>query len=149
MTAPSLLGVHHLKLPVSDLAISLAFYEKAFDAKRIPAADHRRESDGSLYAYILDVPGLGTMLELRLNPQRATTHARFDPITITVADRESLGEWDTHLTKAGILHSPVITAMQAWLVVVEDPDGNRLRLYTRETHGPDLKPDEGNSWLDN
>jgi catechol 2,3-dioxygenase-like lactoylglutathione lyase family enzyme len=149
MTTPPLLGVHHLKLPVSDLAISLAFYEKAFDAKRIPAADHRREADGSLYAYILDVPGLGTMLELRLNPERAIAHARFDPITLTVANRATLREWDDHLTTAGILHSPIITAIQAWLVVVEDPDANRLRLYTRETHGPELKPDESSSWLDN
>jgi catechol 2,3-dioxygenase-like lactoylglutathione lyase family enzyme len=149
MTAPPLLGVHHLKLPVSDLAVSLAFYERAFDAQRIPAADHRRESDGSLYAYILAVPGLGTMLELRLNPERAIAHAGFDPITLTVADRATLGQWEDHLTRAGILHSPVITAIQAWLIVVEDPDANRLRLYTRETHGPELKPDEGNVWLDN
>jgi catechol 2,3-dioxygenase-like lactoylglutathione lyase family enzyme len=149
MTAPKLLGIHHLKLPVSDLARSLAFYESAFEAKRIPAADHRRETDGSLYAHILEMPGLGTLLELRLNPERALSHARFDPITIAVADRATLGEWDAHLSSAGISHSPVITAIQAWLVVVEDPDGNRLRLYTRETHGPELKPDEGNSWLDN
>jgi hypothetical protein len=30
---------------------------------------------------------------------------------------------------------------------VQDPDGNRLRLYTLETHGPELKPDEDNPWI--
>jgi catechol 2,3-dioxygenase-like lactoylglutathione lyase family enzyme len=149
MSAPALLGIHHLKLPVSDLATSLAFYETAFDARRIAAADHRREGDGSLYAYILEVPGLGTFLELRLHPERARTHSRFDPVTMTVANRATLAEWDRHLTDADVLHSPVITAIQAWLIVVEDPDGNRLRLYTRETHGPELKPDESNEWLEN
>jgi catechol 2,3-dioxygenase-like lactoylglutathione lyase family enzyme len=149
VSAPELLGIHHLKLPVSDLARSLAFYESAFDATRIPAADHRRQSDGSLYAHILAVPGLGTLLELRLNPQRAKAHAGFDPVTIAVADRATLARWDDHLTGLDVPHSPVITAIQAWLIVVEDPDANRLRLYTRETHGPELKPDEGNSWLDN
>jgi hypothetical protein len=102
-----------------------------------------------LYAHILEVPGLGTLLELRLNPQRAQAHARFDPVTIAVADRATLEEWDSHLSGLGIAHSPVITAIQAWLIVVEDPDGNRLRLYTLETHGAELKPDEDNAWLDN
>jgi hypothetical protein len=35
----------------------------------------------------------------------------------------------------------------AWLIVVQDPDGNRLRLYTLETHGPELKPEEDNPWI--
>jgi catechol 2,3-dioxygenase-like lactoylglutathione lyase family enzyme len=45
-------------VPVSDLDASLTFYQRAFGARRIPEADHRRESGGSLYAYILAVPGL-------------------------------------------------------------------------------------------
>ena len=149
MPNPTLSGIHHLKLPVSDLAASLDFYERAFGARRIPAADHRRESDGALYAYILEVPGLGTLLELRLNPARAAAHALFDPITIAVADRETLERWDAHLTERGVPHSPMVTAIQAWLIVVEDPDRNRLRLYTLETHGPELPPDEENEWLRN
>lgn len=35
----------------------------------------------------------------------------------------------------------------AWLIVFNDPDGLRLRLYTLATHGPDLKPDEDSPWL--
>jgi hypothetical protein len=46
-----------------------------------------------------------------------------------------------------ILHSEVITAIAAWLIVVPDPDGNRLRLYTLETREPELKPDEDNPWI--
>ena len=47
---PPLQGIHHLKLPVSDLDTSLTFYERAFGARRIPEADHRRASDGSASA---------------------------------------------------------------------------------------------------
>jgi len=43
--------------------------------------------------------------------------------------------------------APILVAIQAWLIVVEDPDGNRIRLYTLETHGRDLKPDERDPWL--
>jgi len=149
MTLPELRGIHHLKLPVSDLHKSLDFYERALGATRIPQADHFRENDHALYAVILTVPGLGAMLELRLHPERARSHARFDPVTISVADRAALEQWDHHLSELGISHSPVITAIQAWLIVIEDLDGNRLRLYTQETHGPELPPDESNDWLQN
>jgi catechol 2,3-dioxygenase-like lactoylglutathione lyase family enzyme len=149
MTVPELRGIHHLKLPVSDLHASLDFYERALGATRIPQADHFRADDHALYAFILAVPGLGAMLELRLHPERAQSHAGFDSVTISVADRAALTQWDRHLTEQSIPHSPLITAIQAWLIVVEDPDGNRLRLYTEETHGPELPPDEGNDWLQN
>ena len=144
---PELRGVHHLKLPVADIDRSLAFYERVFGARRIPEADHRRADDGSLYAYILTVPGLGTFLELRLNPDRAGRHAGFNPFVLSVTDRASLDAWSAHLDALEIPHSPVITAIQAWLIVLEDPDGHRLRLYTDEKHGPELPPDEGNAWL--
>jgi hypothetical protein len=34
-----------------------------------------------------------------------------------------------------------------WLVVIEDPDGRRIRLYTRQTHGPELKVDWISPWI--
>ena len=102
---PPLQGIHHLKLPVSDLDASLTFYERAFGGRRIPEADHRRASDGSLYAYILTVPGLGTALELRLDPERAERHRLFDPVTIAVRDRATLDAWDEYLTGSG--HRPL------------------------------------------
>src|ERR1700737_1727538 len=96
---PELKGIHHLKMPVSNLATSLDFYERALGARRIAEADHRR-GDGSLFAYILAVPGLGTKLELRLHPQRAKSHAGFDPVTIAVEDRAVLDRWIDYLDQA-------------------------------------------------
>lgn len=63
--------------------------------------------------------------------------------------RAALEKWQPFLDEKKIPHSPIITAIQAWLIVVEDPDGNRLRLYTLEIHGRDLKPEEDNPWLQN
>ncbi len=142
---PPLRGIHHLKLAVSDLATSLTFYERAFGARRIVEFDHRDEL-GAIYAHILAVPGLGTSLELRLHPEHAARHGGFDPITLAVADRVTLQAWDDHLTAAAIPHSGVLTAIQAWLIVMADPDDNRLRLYTLETHGPELPPSR-DPWL--
>lgn len=142
---PPLRGIHHLKLAVSDLATSLEFYERAFGARRIPEFDHFDEQ-GAVYAHILTVPGLDTYLELRRHPERAARHRGFDPITLAVADRATLEAWDDHLTAAAVPHSPVLTAIQAWLIVVADPDDNRLRLYTLQTHGPELSPSQ-DPWL--
>ena len=144
---PPLEGVHHLKVPVTDLERSRAFYETAYGAQRIPDADHHREDDGTLYAYILRVPGLGAMIEMRLDPDQARAQMGFDPFTIAVKDRAALDAWVAHLDAHGLRHSPVIAAIQAWLVVVPDPDDHRLRLYTLETHGPEIPPDEDNPWL--
>lgn len=139
-------GIHHLKVAVSDLEESLRFYERALNASRLPEADHLA-ADGSTYALVLDVPGLGAMLELRLDPEQAERHRFFDAVTIAVDDRSALAGWEQLLTARRIPHSRILTALQAWLVVVEDPDGNRFRLYTLEKHGPDLAPDS-DPWFD-
>lgn len=145
MTRPALRGIH-LKFAVADLQRSLSFYERVFGARRIAAYDHHRP-DGTLFAHILEVPGLGTLLELRLDPEAADRAAGFDPVTIAVDDRAALDRWIAVLDEAAIPHSPVLVAIQAWLLVVDDPDGRRLRLYTLTTHGPELVPDYASPWL--
>ena len=45
------------------------------------------------------------------------------------------------------MHCAPLGMTLAWLIVVPDPDGHRLRLYTLETHGPELAPDEDNPWV--
>ena len=144
---PTIKGLHHVKLAVADLTRSLAFYERFLGAERIPEADHHKQATGELYGYILKVPELGTMLELRLNPNQAEKHRHFDQFTVAVEDRDALGAWASYLDQHCMRHSPMIPAIQAWLIVVEDPDGNRWRLYTLEKHGPEIKPDEDNVWL--
>ena len=142
-----LAGVHHFKLPVTDLARSLKFYQELFGATPIPELEHRHRETGELYAHICEVPGLGTGLELRLNPEQAEKQRKFDPITISVSDRTMLERWSSRLDELGIAHSGQIVAIQAWLVTFDDPDQHRLRFYTLEKHGPEIPPDEKNEWL--
>ena len=145
--SPTIAGVHHFKLPVTDLARSLKFYQDLLNAKPIPELEHRHKDTGQLYAHICEVPGLGTDIELRLDPKQAEKQRKFDPITIAVTDRAMLDRWSLRLDKLGIKHSGQIVAIQAWLVTFDDPDQHRLRFYTLEKHGPEIPPDEGNEWL--
>ena len=56
-----------------------------------------------LYAFILDVPNLGTKLELRLNPEQARKHFHFDPIAIAVLTRQILNSGSLILMKRNCL----------------------------------------------
>ena len=143
---PPLRGIHDLKFAVSNLNESLRFYERALGAKHVPELDHIRD-DGIRFAAVVDVPGLGTVLQLRLDPERAARQARFDPLAIGVDDRAALERCDAALTQLGVLHSPILDAVRGWLIVIQDPDGNRIRLYTLESHGPEVKPATNSPWL--
>jgi len=71
----------------------------------------------------------------------------FDPLAIAVDDRVALEQWDAALAELGVLHSPILDAVRGWLIVIQDPDGNRIRLYTLESHGPEVKPATESPWL--
>ena len=131
---PEIGGIHHIKLPVTDLERSVRWYCDVLGARRLTELDHRRP-DGTLFAVILDVPNLGTKLELRLDPTTADALGEYDFVTLAVEDRVALDRWVEHLDNLGVRHSPPIIALVGWLLVIPDPDGLRLRLYTVEPHG--------------
>jgi catechol 2,3-dioxygenase-like lactoylglutathione lyase family enzyme len=143
---PKICGIHHLKFPVRDLDAGQSFYERAFGARRIGAFDHRT-IDGAIYAIILEIEHLGTYLELRLNLDAAKAQERFDPVTFAVRMRADLEAWCTHLDAAGIAHSPILTGVAGYLLVFDDPDGLRLRLYTLEKMAPDDPVSAESPWL--
>ena len=139
-------GIHHLKFPVKDVERSRAFYASVFGGRRIERADHR-DASGTAYAYILDMPGWGTLLDLRLSPDHAAGAARLDPLTLNIADRTALAAWITHLDALDVPHSGEIVTALAFMLVVEDPDGRRIRLYTQEKHGPELAGAKDHPWM--
>jgi catechol 2,3-dioxygenase-like lactoylglutathione lyase family enzyme len=143
---PNIVGIHHLKIPVSDLDKSRIFYEKALGATRKEALDHRHAS-GELFAYIMDVPNLGTELELRLNAGAAQAMRGFDPVTLAVKGRSDLDEWIAHLSANEVRNSGMMVGYIGWLVAFEDPDGIRIRLYSLESHGPEVTPSTNPDWL--
>ncbi|WP_327146019.1 antibiotic biosynthesis monooxygenase [Nocardia sp. NBC_01327] len=126
-------GIHHLKLPVTDLERSADWYRTVLGAHRLTELDHRR-ADGTLFAVILDVPGFPGRLELRLDPVTAKALNGYDLLTLSVTDRVAIDDWVARLNTLDIPHSPPIVALIGWLLVVPDPDGLRLRFYTTEPH---------------
>jgi catechol 2,3-dioxygenase-like lactoylglutathione lyase family enzyme len=139
-------GIHHIKFAVDDVERSLDFYTRVFGGRRIERADHR-DTQGRVYAYILEMPGWGTLLDLRLSAEHAAAAARLDPVTLNVADRRALAGWVAHLDALGVGHSGEIVTALAFMLVIEDPDGRRIRLYTGEKHGPELPGVKDHPWM--
>jgi catechol 2,3-dioxygenase-like lactoylglutathione lyase family enzyme len=152
MSAPALLGLHHFKLPVSDLDASIDWYGRVFGAQYLPQFDHV-DSGGVRYAVILDVPGLPAPVELRWAPQAAGAIRGYDPIDLAVNSVEALHEWIDHLDRLSVDHSPVITGGAGHLMVLADPDRIFIRIAEVPVGGvadikmPDGDPEPDDLWL--
>jgi catechol 2,3-dioxygenase-like lactoylglutathione lyase family enzyme len=134
MPAPVLQGLHHLKLPVSDLDASLAWYERVLGAQRLAWADHLDHS-GVRYAVIVSIPGLPVQLELRWAPGAAQAMNGYDPMSFAAGTVEDLRVWVAHLDAQGVEHSPITLGGAGHLLVFADPDGTYLRLLEMPAGG--------------
>ena len=129
--APALAGIHHVKLPVTDLARSLEWYRS-----RLGYAVHIEfVEQGTLMGYGLAHPAGGPRLALRLDPDRARAAAGFDYFAIGVADKAAIEQLARKLDELGQPHAGVHRASLGWILPeVLDPDGHTLRFYTMEHH---------------
>jgi catechol 2,3-dioxygenase-like lactoylglutathione lyase family enzyme len=128
---PALAGLHHLKLPVSDLARSREWYQSRL-GYRVQA---EFVEQGTLMGYGLAHPNGGPPLGLRLDPGRARAAAGFDYFAIGVPDRAALDDLARRLDELGESHAGVHRASLGWILpLLHDPDGHEVRFYTMEHH---------------
>ncbi len=121
-----------MKLPVSDLARSRAWYERVFGFE--PDTEFP-DNDGIVRGLAGPLPGVqDTTFALRESPTHAQGVAGFNLVNLAVEDRAALDAWSARLDDLGVEHSPVIDATIGWIIVLHDPDGIELHLYTRERH---------------
>jgi catechol 2,3-dioxygenase-like lactoylglutathione lyase family enzyme len=141
-------GIYHLKFPVSDIDRSVRFYETVFGAKRLTELDHFTP-EGALFGVILDFPGLGTQLQLKLDRTAAAGYRGTTPVALLVDTLDQLRDCVRRLDELKVPHSPVLNGLIQWLIVIEDPDQLQLRIYSRELHGPEVEPSRNDRWLGN
>ncbi|MFF4585240.1 SRPBCC domain-containing protein [Streptomyces sp. NPDC001388] len=140
---PELAGIHHVKIPVTDLDRARAWYGRVFGLK---ITHEFPDADGVLQGVGGPVPGLGdTLLALRVNPEAAHGCRNFDPVSFGVRDRAAVEAWAAHLDTLGVPHSPLIEATFGRLLVFDDPDGIQLHLYGPAEHAADRsdRPEDG------
>src|SRR5512134_965615 len=125
--APLLDGIHHLKLPVSDLQRSLAWYQDRLGYLVM----HEFVEDGVLMGIAMTHPNGGPDLAIRLDPQRASVAAGFDYFAIGVPGREAIEALAAAFAERGDDHDGVLRTPVGWVLLgVHDPDGHAVRFYT-------------------
>jgi catechol 2,3-dioxygenase-like lactoylglutathione lyase family enzyme len=129
--APVLAGVHHLKLPVTELARSRDWYQSRLGYQVVAEFVEQ----GQLMGYAMAHPHGGPPLALRLDPDRARAAAGFDYFAIGVPDKEAISRLADRLTALGEQHAGVHWASIGWILpLLHDPDGHEVRFYTHEHH---------------
>jgi catechol 2,3-dioxygenase-like lactoylglutathione lyase family enzyme len=141
MNRPSVDGMRGVKLPVTDIQISLSWYEQVFGV--VPEMEFSDDT-GAVRGVVCSIPGMAdTGISLREDADAARGYAGFDPIAWHVTDLAALEDWIAMLDRLGIDHSPVITGSEGWLLTFRDPDGIGHHLYTRASHGIDRSGQPG------
>jgi len=131
MDAPRLDGIHHIKVPVTDLGRSRAWYESRLGyALRMEFVE-----GGTLMGLVLRHPNGGPELALRLDPEHSAGLGGFDFFAIGVPGRAELEALAERLTALGEDHAGVHFASIGWILpALHDPDGHEVRFYTTEHH---------------
>jgi catechol 2,3-dioxygenase-like lactoylglutathione lyase family enzyme len=134
---PVLDGIHHLKLPVTDLERSLAWYQDRLGY--VVMKDF--VEDGVVMGVAMTHPNGGPDLALRLDPDRAVAAAGFDYFAIGVPGHAPIEALAARFTERGDRHLGVQRTPVGWVLPgVHDPDGHEVRFYTVPL---ELPPDAG------
>jgi catechol 2,3-dioxygenase-like lactoylglutathione lyase family enzyme len=134
MGVGEILGLHHVKVPVTDLVRSRAWYERVFDLQPIMEFP---DEDGVVRGVVYQ-PKNAFALALRENPAVARGIAGFDPFAILLQGEPDVRAWADRLDALDIEHSEVAEATIGWLLSFHDPDGLELRFYSAAGHGAEV-----------
>ncbi len=137
MDVPVLDGIHHIKIPVTDLDASRSWYESRLGYR----LEIEFVEQGALMGIGLVHPAGGPNIALRFDPERSAGLGDFDFFSIGVPDKASIEALAHRLTNLGEAHAGVHFAGIGWILpALHDPDGHEVRFYTTERHtqvGPD------------
>jgi catechol 2,3-dioxygenase-like lactoylglutathione lyase family enzyme len=118
-------GVHHVRVPVSDVFRSRDWYMDVLDLEPVLTVE---EAD-DVVGIVLGHPS-GVVLGLHLAAERAAALRGFAVLALSVGDRSALDAWARRLeTIMGERPEPVASHL-GWSLHVADPDGVIVQLHT-------------------
>ncbi len=128
MSMPTMMGLHNVRIAVSDLDRSAAWYCETFGL----AHEDDFIEDGIRTGTVLLHPNGKARVILYHAPERAAAFAGFDPVAFEIGGLEELKVWSKHLTELGVEHKLYEGTLGSVIKGITDPDGIMTRLYTAE-----------------
>jgi len=125
-STPPIVGVHHVRLPVTDVFESRDWYMKVFGFE--PILDFEEEK--RVLGVVLEHP-CGITLGLHSEPERAVAWRHFAAVAFCVGGYEELKSWCAYLDNIGVQHSSMNESHIGWSTQVADPDAILVQLHTR------------------
>jgi catechol 2,3-dioxygenase-like lactoylglutathione lyase family enzyme len=132
MPVPTLVGLRHVKVPVTDLPVALDWYARVLGFR--PTREFA-DAGGVVRGVHGELPGIGDVLALREDPDAARGLGAFAVANFGVADRGALEAWVDHLDDLGVEHGPIGDTPQLSYLVFCNPDGQEIHLYAGEMSG--------------
>ena len=133
MSVGEILGVHHVKMPVRDMARSRAWYEQVLGFEPFKEWP---DDEGIVRGVSYRAMG-GLSLALREHADAATGITGFDPLAMMLRGKDDIDHWAARLDELGVPHSVPLQIPIGWMMWFDDPDGLQLRFYTLDEHGAD------------
>lgn len=131
MAAPTITGVSHIDLSVTDLDRSEAFYTELLGARRL--LDGRNDDHHVTARYIVHPDSL--LIIGLIQHDEPTTPAfdehqiGLDHLSFNVASREELDRWKSRLEERSIPHSDIAEQDMWDVLVLRDPDNIQLEFF--------------------
>ena len=126
---PSIEGVNHITLTVTDIERSRKWYESVLGFRTLNVLEI-----GSYRMVVLGDPRSGTVIALDRHDDGQggdfdETRTGLDHLSFAVRDKEELGSWRAHLEQLGVPHSPMAEDPFGLVLVFRDPDNIQLELF--------------------
>jgi catechol 2,3-dioxygenase-like lactoylglutathione lyase family enzyme len=118
---PRLAGVHHVRLPVSNVLVSVDWYVRVLGLQCLLV----EEDEDSVSGAVLFQPGI--VIGLHRDPQRAAALRGFVVVALAVND---LAAWVEYLDRSGVLHGAPEVCHPGRGLEVPDPDGILVELHS-------------------
>ena len=125
VAAPAVVGLHHLRLPVSDVMRSRDWYSATFGFEPCLSLEEEDRVVG-----IVVIHRSGLTLGLHHDPALARALRGFCSVALSVGAVDDLDRWCTRLDTLGIKHTAPAEGHLGWYVEVPDPDGLIIQLHT-------------------
>ena len=129
---PSISGLHHVRLPVTNVLISRAWYADVLGFE--PVLDH--EEEDRVTGTVLQHPS-GLVLGLHVESERARMLAGFVVVSLCAGSKSDLAACAARLDEANVVHSAIQDGNLGWYIDVPDPDGILVELHTLEQPAAD------------